>query len=235
MTDKTEQPNKNEADASIEKRNSKALDVTLTFILILLIAILCASVIVRCFVGCKISVSGESMLPNFQSGEKVWVNKNKQPVRGDIVVIYKNDVSNLFLAEFSIGSKNQQGGEYEKLIKRVVAVAGDKIWVEEKDDDYVLVIKTKDNEIIYESYTNLDGSAAKFFYKPGPNKTDNKLGETPYLGNPKMLSECTEKKPFEVPVGHFFFLGDNRYNSIDSRDLGAFPLTRLYGVVTQHL
>lgn len=38
---------------------------------------------------------------------------------------------------------------------------------------------------------------------------------------------------FEIPAGHFFVLGDNRGNSLDSRQFGAVPYSNLIGEVTK--
>lgn len=40
--------------------------------------------------------------------------------------------------------------------------------------------------------------------------------------------------PYIVPAGHYFLLGDNRYQCRDSRDFGPLPLERLIGTVLNH-
>ncbi len=35
--------------------------------------------------------------------------------------------------------------------------------------------------------------------------------------------------PLEIPPDHFFFLGDNRPDSLDSRERGSVPRNRIYG------
>lgn len=44
----------------------------------------------------------------------------------------------------------------------------------------------------------------------------------------------TEMEELTVPEGHFFAMGDNRNNSIDSRYYGSFPCDRLVGKVVFH-
>lgn len=40
--------------------------------------------------------------------------------------------------------------------------------------------------------------------------------------------------PYVVPQGHFFLLGDNRNQCLDSRDFGPLPAERLIGTVLNH-
>ena len=165
-------------------------------------------------------VSGESMMPNFTHGEITWVYKLAKPQRGDVVVFYRNDV-NKFQAEFAIGNDDDR---YEKLIKRVVALEGDKLWVETRGNDLILKIQTTDG-VITENYYTVKGEKASFYDANG-NITD-----IPYLGFAGNLKGTTQENPFVVSENCFYAMGDNRHNSNDSRLLGQFPLSRLYGVV----
>ena len=208
------------------RQRNKRVDKALTIILAVLILCLVFGLVMRVYIGCRIGVSGESMLPNLVDGQIVWVNKTILPNRGDVVVVYRNDVDNRFLAEFSV---NESGidGKYEKLIKRVIALPGDKIWLENYNDGKVLVIKTVDGEILREDYYTVNGEPAQFYDPQG------ELGTVAYLGTLGNLAHTDENNPFVVPEGKFYFMGDNRFNSNDSRVLGVFPLSRLYGVVVQ--
>ncbi len=211
-------------------RRKKRLDKALTILLIALVVLLALSLVLRFFVGCRISVQGESMEPNFHSGDSVWINKQKQISRGDVVVLYKHQLTSTqkILAEFSVGKEAQSGGEYEKLIKRVVALAGDKIWTEPQGEGVVLVIKTADGQTLRENYYTNGTEQALFFQANGQKGAVPYLLST-HLGN---LQGCvSEQTAFVVPSGCFYFLGDNRNNSTDSRALGALPVENVYGVV----
>lgn len=217
-------------DDPVLLRRKKKLDKALTVLLVALVALLVLSLVLRFFVGCRIKVSGESMEPNFHSGDSVWVNKQKEISRGDVVVLYTHQLTSTqkFLAEFSVGKKVQSGGEYSKLIKRVVALAGDKIWTEPQGEGVVLVIKTADGQILRENYYTNGSEQALFFQENGQKDTVPYVNST-HLGN---LQSCvSEQTAFVVPSGCFYFLGDNRNNSTDSRALGALPVENVYGVV----
>jgi signal peptidase I len=87
----------------------------------------------------------------------------------------------------------------ENLVKRIVAVGGE-------------TIQIKDGHII------VDGKERKFI-------TGEPLdSKSPY--------PCThhygEAQPYRVPEGCYFLLGDNIYNSSDSRSFGALPEKDIY-------
>lgn len=199
-------------------------------LIVVLVALLAVVFVWKFFVGCRIGIAGSSMEPNFHDSEVVWADKTKTPVRGDVVVLYKNDLTVLqkILAEFDWGIQSGIGGKYEKLIKRVVALGGDKIWTEKSDGGFVVVIKTVDGEILREDYYTVSNEKAAFYGSSGT------LEDIPWIFDEHLenLKGCTsEENAYEVPQGYFYFMGDNRNNSKDSRSLGALPLSHIYGVV----
>ncbi|MDO4773157.1 MAG: signal peptidase I [Bacillota bacterium] len=129
-------------------------------------------------------VNGESMLPTFQSGDLVLVERITQffsePERGDIVV--------------ALTDLRTEEGDKKNLIKRVIALPGDSIVIE----DFKVYVNGKE---LQEDY----------------------------------LFENSTGGSFEgiVPAGHVFVLGDNRYNSNDSRsdEVGYIPMDKLKGRV----
>lgn len=214
-----------------------ALDV---FLWALVLGLLLA-VLLRLFVFGNITVSGESMTSayyntegsptyqpelTFHSGDVVSVNKALSPERGDVVVFYKQHVDNKFAAMFASGDDVERGGKYEKLIKRVVALGGDKLWLESVGGGkYKLFILPADSDQpICEDYYTKDGellSVDAFL-----------LSETDVLWKESRLRGTTESDPYVVKPDCFFALGDNRADSADSRGtLGDVPLDQVYGVV----
>ena len=209
----------NEATVA-KRRRSKFWDILL-WVLIIVLAI---TLFVRVFVVSRVTVSGESMMETFHDKQTVTVNKLSKPKRGDVVVFYKNPVKNKFLALFARGGSTEQDGEYYKLIKRVVALGGDKLWLEHiEDNQYRLVVQTQDGNVLHEDYYKHNKETLN---ADGFILFDKKLSG---LG---CLKGTTQDNPLVIEDGYFFALGDNRANSDDSRgDLGQVPLSQLFGVV----
>lgn len=209
-----------------KKKILKFVDILLW----VMIAVLAAALLVRVFFFTQITVSGESMMTTYESGDVVGVSKVRKPKRGDVVVFYKEAGTNKYLDVFSSG-KSGDGNEHAKLIKRVVALAGDKLWVEFVDKDalgdrYKVVVETPD-ETLYENYYKRNGKLLdeQAFYVYGSLITGSDLGIlADHVGKDNALT---------ISDGCFFAMGDNRANSLDSRVHGEFPLAQLYGVVVK--
>lgn len=226
MTANDEQLNIVEDKPVVTKKRSKA-EIVINVALWVAIAVLLVAVILRMFVFSSVQVEGASMNPTYANGNVVTVNKVITPKRGDVVVFYRNEVDNKFKAQFAKPEQCAQGQPYEKLVKRVIATAGDKIWVQRianngKDVLYEVVIDTADGKRTAEDYYVKNGEklTKETYYIHSEALSD--------LGN---LASCTEDNPFVVSEGCFFAMGDNRSNSKDSRELGEFKLSQIFGVV----
>lgn len=224
-----------EAAVPVKKTRSK-IEIAINVILWIAIAVLGTIVALRLFVYNSVAVSGVSMTPTYQDGDVVVVNKLIKPERGDVVVFYLNDVDSKFKAMFAKEEECQEGQPYEKLIKRVVATEGDKIWAQRisgdgngVDEVYQVVVQATNGKRYCEDYYVKKGETlnqSDFFIHTA--KTSN--GETVYTGL-GILADYSESNPFVVSKDCFFAMGDHRYNSRDSREFGEFPLSRLFGVV----
>ena len=205
------------------KKFNKIIDILLWVVIV----ILACAVLCRAFVYSDIVISGTSMMPTFTDEEVVGVSKVTRPNRGDVAVFYKKDGANKLSELFSSG-KSGDDNEHSKLIKRVVALEGDKVWVElidEEHDLYQLFIETPNGEILAEDGYVRDGEkldVANFYIR---SVVFNGSG----LG--LLLEHIGRDNAFTVPADCFYALGDNRSNSHDSRAFGAVPMSRLYGVV----
>ncbi len=147
-------------------------------IILLVIAIVIAAVVVACLqTGVVCVVRGESMMPTYKDGKLLFLDvKNKDIERDDVVV---------FTHPFYEG----------KLVKRVIAVAGDRVVVS--------------GTAIY-----VNGRRVK----PVDGAINAQLKEEYYIDT--IVSE-----------GCVFCVGDNRDNSLDSREFGEVSIEDIIGVV----
>ena len=240
LHDPAEQPT--QGTGTVTKRQKNKVNKIVDIALWVIIAVLAIAVVLRAFVFTNITIEGKSMTADYYNeasspyynteltyhdGQTVRVIKVAKPERGDVVVFYKNQVSKL-RAFFAFGDEVRSGGEYEKLIKRVVALEGDKLWLEpiaDTEGQYRVVILPADgSDKLYEDYYEKGGKKLDLDAFVLNTHTASGLG---------ILADCTEDNPFVVSANHFFAMGDNRANSSDSRSegLGEVPMSQLYGVV----
>jgi signal peptidase I len=131
----------------------------------------------------------------------LWLVRGEDPQRGDVVVF-----------------RDPQGGS-DPLIKRVVAVGGDRV-------------EMRDNVV------HVNGEPLPRQLMPGPCWTEGQRCER-YLelrraGPGHVVQQLPDHLPWSmpeliVPEGHLFFLGDNRDQSNDSRFWGTVPVTSVRG------
>ncbi len=185
--------------------------------LIVLVAVLLAFVLIRIFFVTTVSVNQTSMSPTYADGETVFVGRLGSVERGAVVVYFDSDVATPRLAS----AFGWFAGDAKLLIKRAVAVAGDRIWLERTDGGYKLIISYGEGEearITEEEYTH-DGAAVAL---------------DPITFDPDtagVLKRATRWDPYIVSEGCAFMMGDNRSVSVDSRITGDVPLSRVIGVV----
>ena len=228
------------ASPTAQKSRRSKLDKAFDIVLWVLVVALTLLVLVRLFAFGRITISGKSMTADYYNneelasynpeltyhdGDTVRVNKLVSPKRGDVVVFYEQSV-NKFKAMFVNTNKTKNKEKYKKLIKRVVALEGDKLWLEpHAGGGYLLVILTADGKTLHEDYyvkNDVKLSIEAFVLR----ETDAlKLG---------CLENATADEPYVVKEDCFFALGDNRAESNDSRGkLGDVPFDRIYGVVRE--
>ena len=164
---------------------------------------ICATVASFCFafLFTFAQVDGTSMSPTINDESTVFVTYMEKVERFDVVVAYVS-------AEDNIINKTTSSTYSEYYIKRIIGLPGDTVtW-----KDGVLKIN---GEIIKEDYIKLSivGSGTSF---DGifSYKKDGELQPTTTV----------------IPDGYYFVMGDNRGNSIDSRDIGLIPFKNIEGI-----
>ncbi|MEF2553397.1 signal peptidase I [Aurantimonas sp. A2-1-M11] len=183
------------------------------------------ALVIRTFLFQPFSIPSGSMMPTLLVGDYLFVSKwsygfsqysvplspplfdgrvlASQPDRGDVVVFRK---------------PQEEDVDY---IKRLVGLPGDRIQVL----DGVLTINGKpvEREEV-EDFVAEDGTAVSRYRETLPNGVSYMTLDL----SPNSAGDNTRE--FVVPEGHYFMMGDNRDNSLDSRfDVGYVPFENLVG------
>lgn len=108
-------------------------------------------------------------------------------------------------------------------IKRVIGLPGDTVQM--VNGRLYINDKIVDRQLI--GSKTIDTEAEKTTFSEYAETLPNGVVHTIFENNDTSLPDNTEK--FTVPQEHFFVMGDNRDNSLDSRFFGAVPFTNLEG------
>ena len=242
--------NTDDAESDVRDARRKKADKVVNIVLIVAIVLLVLANLLRFFVWTDVTILQNSMQPTYDPNDKVLVAKLRQVDTSDVVVVYKYDVDK-FKAYFAPATEKGDGGKYELLIKRAVAVAGDSVWTTEvstgKGTRYAFAIR-KNGHTYYEFYVfdsdpgadvycNCEGlPAGRYVLCESLDRAKSLYGEhvlqitTDKTG---MLGKYTEASPLTLADNQLLLLGDNRDRSNDSRDMGLSNFGRILGVVVR--
>lgn len=185
------------ADLSKYEKNSNSFSKVVFDILDIAVSSLtCVCVLLAIFFRTS-SVQGESMMDTLHDEDRLFIYSFMYtPKNNDIVVI--NPLDSL------TKSRGEKNGK-ERIIKRVIAVAGQTLKI-----DF-------ENQKVY-----VDGKELEEPYRYTPmQKPDKYYIESNIYGN----------IPEKIPEGYIFVMGDNRWNSADSRygEIGLIPVEKVLG------
>ncbi len=170
-----------------------------------------------------------SMKPTILEGDMIFVNKLAynlklpfsditikqmgEPQRGDIVV-FKSEKRN------------------KRFIKRLIGLPGDII---ELDENKLIIngVKTdylEDRDKTVHPVRDVDAEDGIYYTESSTLMPGHSVQVKPQVHN-----RLSDFSPIRVPDGEYFFMGDNRDNSGDSRVFGFIPRSELRGKATRVL
>jgi len=167
-------------------------------------------------------VLGESDLPSFASGDKIIINRSayditipfsnvkvngwRQPDRGDMILCYfdKSDKTDFWL-------------------KRIIGLPGDTIQIK-KNKIFINRKQLKYEIIKKETFAaQMEGSLSDFI------AVESGKGLEHFVTFSESENILSNFGPMIISNDHYFVLGDNRTNSLDSRFLGLVPRKHIFG------
>jgi signal peptidase I len=183
-------------------------------------------IFLRTFILEAYRIPSGSMIPTLLVGDWLFVNKlvygphipftnitlpgYKDPERGDVVVFKSPD------------QKDQPWDPNPTLVKRLVGMPGDTIYMR-KGVLYVNGVVSKQNFPASDPSQAYDSVDPLFDWQKQYGLKTSRFGPAPDQPSHDNWG------PFVVPAGHYFMMGDSRYNSKDSRYWSFVPRQNIRG------
>ncbi|NBV21634.1 MAG: signal peptidase I [Proteobacteria bacterium] len=165
-----------------------------------------------------------SMKPTILEGDRVWVNK--------LAYDLKVPFTTLHLAEWSEPARGEvvvffSPANGQRLVKRVIGLPGDTVELRENR------LLLNGRAVEYAALETASVEAIPAAQRPQHDFASEQLPERKHavMATPALPARRSFG-PLTVPAGHYFMLGDNRDNSLDSRYFGAVPREKIVGRAT---
>ena len=169
-----------------------------------------AALLLRLWVIESYRVVSESMAPTLLTGDLIMVSKPNFSLRFPFstyeIMKFRGPIRGELVA-FSLPEH-----PIETFVKRVIAIEGDRVSIEN-------------------GTLRLNGQPSDYRVDElQANGYEETVGENHYkiLQSPEMVKDYG---PIDIPKNHFFVLGDNRNDSVDSRTWGPIPRSCLNGKI----
>ena len=148
-----------------------------------------------------------SMEPTIQVGDRVVVDKSAYTLELPFTDVVVAKTGNINRGDIVIIDSNAAD---TRLIKRVVAIEGDKVKLE--------------NNVLF-----INGEKATVSAKDHNLYSEEILGQTRTIALNPLPSPAKNFNLITVPRDHVLAMGDNRNNSVDSRYYGFIPIEEIQG------
>ena len=165
-----------------------------------------------------------SMKPTILEGDRVWVNKLAYDLKVPFATWHVAEWDEPHRGEIVVFFSPANG---QRLVKRVIGLPGDTL---ELRDNRLLI---NGRALDYTALAAETREAIPSSQRPAHDFANERLPERahPVMATPA-LSALRTFGPKTIPAGHYFMMGDNRDNSLDSRYFGPVPRDKIVGRAT---
>lgn len=189
----------------------------------LLVAVLIATSIKSAIADWNTVPTG-SMKPTIVEGDRIFVNKLAYDLKVPYTTIHIAEWDNPKRGEIVVFYSPQDG---KRLVKRVIGIPGDTIYMQ----DDKLYINGKALTYRYPDDKDFENYLIDNKYKAETiiENIDNRNHPIMFVRHSPAQSSFS---PETLPEGKYFMMGDNRYNSLDSRFIGFVDRKAIVGRAT---
>ena len=157
------------------------------------------SLFLRMFIVDSFEVKGDSMAPTILKGDYVYVDKVSHLFKKGDYIFNRQDIV--------VAKARQQVG---RIIKRIIGLPGERLEIANSGSILIKKDRKDKGKILTEDYSY------DFPIPPNSNLDNNTLN----IANIAAITPTIGLNAIQLDPKEYFILGDNRYVSIDSRELG---------------
>lgn len=192
--------------------NKRIIKEIMEWIYCIIIAIVLA-LFVRYYIGTPTVVQMPSMRPTFQEGERLILNR--------LAITFKQEIKRGEVITFEAPTSEYRSAAQVNQNNPVAKYEDQPTKLFDKFKYYVLDIGKKS---YIKRVIGLPGE--QVLIENGNVYINGKILEEDYLQDGVTTSSAVYSN-FTVPQGYLFVMGDNRINSMDSRNFGCIPISKV--------